>query len=130
MAPPRWGRLAAPPDMTAIGHSVGVKFRYLSEFLEVNETNDNHVAIQSNGIWMDEFTQAPYAVTKCTKPTGVAGCMSNGHLWSVWIDYDGVNMHVAVADGSTKRPADLVNAPISVPTILSLANAAYVGFTA
>ena len=29
------------------------------------------------------------------------GCMSNGDAWSVWIDYDGIKLNVALADNST-----------------------------
>ena len=56
--------------------------------------------------------------------------MANGDLWSVWIDYDGTSIHVAVADGSTTRPPDLVNAPLSLPNLLNYTGSALVGFTA
>jgi hypothetical protein len=59
----------------------------------------------------------------------VAGCMANGHLWSVWIDYDGSALHVALADNSVDRPADLINFPVTLGSALKSA-AAYVGFTA
>ena len=123
---PALGQVGGAVGYDGIGHSIGVKF---DTYQNDREINDNHVAIQTNGVWLDEFTQTPYGVGNCLKPTGVAGCMSNGHLWSVWIDYDGVSLHVAVADGSTRRPADLVGAPVSLPSILNLASAAYVGFT-
>jgi len=37
--------------------------------------------------------------------------MNNGDIWSVWIEYDGTNLHVAVADYSVVRPADLIQLP-------------------
>jgi hypothetical protein len=110
-----------------IGQSIGIKF---DTYRNDNEINDNHVAVQTNGTFLDEFTQTPYGVANCNKPKGVTGCMSNGDLWSVWIDYDGTTIHVALADGSAKRPADLVTASVSIPAILNYAAGAYVGFTA
>jgi hypothetical protein len=121
------GQVGGAAGYDGIGHSLGIKF---DTYRNEKEINDNHVAIQTNGVWLDEFTQTPYGVRDCSKPVGVTGCMSNGHLWSVWIDYDGVNIHVALADGSTKRPADLVNAPMSLPSLLNFASEAYIGFTA
>ena len=126
-ASPALGERGGGVGYDGISQSIGVKF---DTYRNEKEMNDNHVAVQINGVWADEFTQTPYGVAKCTKPAGVTGCMSNGHLWSVWIDYDGANIHVALADGSTKRPPDLVNAPVSLPSILKFATAAYVGFTA
>ncbi len=110
-----------------IGQSLGVKF---DTFKNDGEINDNHVAIQTNGIVRDEFSQTPYGVAACSAPVAVVGCMANGHIWSVWIDYDGLNLHVALADNSTVRPADLISAPLSLPTLLNYATAAYAGFTA
>lgn len=46
--------------------------------------------------------------------------MANGDLWSVWIDYDGANLMVAVADNSTTRPAaNLITYPINIPCVLA-----------
>lgn len=121
------GSTANSVGYDGIGNSLGIKF---DTYQNENEINDNFVAIQTNGVLRDEFTQTPFGVANCMKPVGVAGCMANGDLWSVWIDYDGVNLHVAVADGSTTRPPDLINVPLSLPTILHYNNAAYIGFTA
>lgn len=110
-----------------IGQSLGVKF---DTFKNDGEINDNHVAIQTNGVVREEFSQTPYGVQACSEPVGVTGCMANGHIWSVWIDYDGVNLHVGIADNSSVRPADLITAPLSLPTVLNYASAAYAGFTA
>ncbi len=121
------GSTANSVGYDGIGNSLGIKF---DTYQNDKEINDNFVAIQTNGILLDEFTQTPFGVANCTKPVGLVGCMANGDLWSVWIDYDGVNLHVAVADASTTRPPDLINAPLSLPTILHYTNAAFVGFTA
>ena len=124
---PGLGGTGANLGYDGIGKSVGVKFdTYRNDW----ESDDNHVAIQTNGIVMDEDTQNPYHVTKCVSPAGVTGCMANGDLWSVWIDYDGTAIHVALADNSTTRPQDLIVAPLSIPGILNYTSGAHVGFTA
>lgn len=87
------------------------------------------MSILTNGQAKESDAQTPYGVANCQSPVNVTGCMSNGHLWSVWIDYDGANIHVALADNSTVRPADLINSPIAIPQILSMGNA-WVGITA
>lgn len=56
--------------------------------------------------------------------------MSNGDIWSVWIDYDGATLDVAIADKSVTRPANLISYPIDIPGLLGGHNTAYVGFTA
>jgi hypothetical protein len=55
--------------------------------------------------------------------------MNNGDIWSVWIDYDGVDLDVAVADNSIVRPANLVSYPIDIHTLLGQ-TLAFVGFSA
>lgn len=82
------------------------------------DINDNHVAILTDGQMNDIDPQTPYGVTDCQPTTGQFGCMNNGHIWSVWIDYDGTNLNVAVADDSFKRPANLISYPIHIPAIL------------
>lgn len=92
------------------------------------DVNDNDVAILTNGNITGLDPQTPYGVTNC-QPTGAFGCMSNGDVWSAWIDYDGVSLHVAVADNSTTRPANLISHPVDIAGILGQ-NSAFVGFTA
>ena len=89
--------------------------------------NDNHVAILTNGQMIDLDPQTPYGITSCGLP-GMFGCMSNGDTWSVWIDYDGTNLNVALADDSTTRPANLISYPIDIGSILGH-NSVFVGFT-
>jgi hypothetical protein len=93
------------------------------------DINDNHVAVLTDGQLIDLDPQTPYGVTNCQPPAGLFGCMDNGDLWSVWIDYDGTNLNVAVADNSTTRPANLISYPIDLPTLLGQ-DSAFVGFTA
>jgi hypothetical protein len=107
--------------------SVGIEFdTYQNSPFDIN---GNHVAILTNGQLNDIDPQTPYGVTSCQPSIGVFGCMSNGDVWSVWIDYDGTTLEVALADKSTTRPANLISFPIVIPIILGQ-SAAYVGFTA
>ncbi len=92
------------------------------------DNNSNHVAILTNGQLNDTDPQSPYGVTNC-QPSGKFGCMNNGDIWSVWVDFDGTTLHVAVADDSTLRPANLIDYAIDIPGILSQTSA-YIGFTA
>jgi hypothetical protein len=120
--------------------SVGIEFdTYLNP--EFDDPNDNHVGIDIGGSLVSLMTATPGGVANCTSPMGVASCMANGDLWSVWIDYDGANLVVAVADKSMTRPAtNLISYPINLPCVLAGGNpngtncptpatTAYVGFT-
>lgn len=114
------------PSSGGIMPSVAVEF---DDYQNVPwDINSNHVAILTNGQTNDTDSQTPYGVANC-QPTGPFGCMNNGDVWSVWIDYDGARLHVALADYSTVRPADLIDYAIDIPAILG-ASSAYVGFTA
>lgn len=110
-----------------IGKGLLVKF---DTYQNEGDINDNNVGVQANGIWVEGATKSPYQIRACTAPTGVYGCMANGHLWSVWIDYDGSTLHVALSDGSTIRPPDLIQATLSLPSILNYATGVFPGFTA
>ena len=94
------------------------------------DSNDNHVAVLTNGQMIDLDSQTPYGVSGCASaPPHTFGCLSNGDVWSVWVDYDGTDLNVAVADNSTTRPANLISYPIDVAGILGQSSA-FVGFTA
>jgi hypothetical protein len=107
-----------------VAPSIAVEFDTWQNLFDIN---DNHVAILTNGVMSDLDPQTPYGVTNC-QPTGAFGCMSNGDTWSVWIDYDGISLHVAIADNSTVRPTNLISYPIDIPGILGQ-DSAFVGFT-
>jgi Legume lectin domain len=92
------------------------------------DPNNNHVAILTQGLLNDLDPQAPYGVVNCTSPIGVFGCIANGDIWSVWIDYDGKNLSVAVADDSGTRPPNLISYPIDLASLLGQTSA-YLGFT-
>ena len=109
-----------------IAPSVAVEF---DTYQNPGEINDNHVAILTNGVMTDLDPQTlPYGDPYCGNYPPPFGCMSDGDIWSVWIDYDGTNLNVAVADNSTTRPANLISYPIDIPGTLGQ-NGAFVGFT-
>jgi hypothetical protein len=69
--------------------------------------------------------------SNCANTATVAGtpnCMANGDIWSVWIDYDGTTLQVALADNSTVRPANIINQAINIPSFTG-STSAFVGFT-
>jgi hypothetical protein len=105
--------------------SVAIEF---DTFQNPWDINDNHVAILTNGAMNDLDPQTPYGVTACQPKTGLFGCMNNGDVWSVWIDYDGDNIKVAIADNSTTRPPNLISYPVDLLAILGQ-KSAFIGFT-
>jgi hypothetical protein len=99
--------------------SVGVEF---DDFFNGGlDPNGNHIGVLSNGNLSPYLGPGPV-----TPPT----TLSNGDLWSAWIDYNGTNLEVRVADGSSTRPTNaILTVPINVAATLGQ-NAAFVGFTA
>ena len=107
--------------------------------------SSNHIAIDINGNITNCSSQSDQALVNVGGNQicdfGIAttysrsGCMSNGDLWSVWIDYDGTDLHVAIADGGAGgtliRPATNIidNYAVNIGSILGQ-NTAFVGFTA
>lgn len=107
--------------------SVGVEFdTFHNQGIDINS---NTVSIVENGEMSDLDPGTPYDVANCQPSAGIFGCMSNGDVWSVWIEYDGTHLHVAIADNSTTRPANIIDYPIDIPAILG-GRPAFVGFTA
>jgi hypothetical protein len=112
-----------------IPRSVGIEFDTFNN--GGYEHDDNHVEIDTNGALTNTGSVNPYGVSSChpREVRGKPGCMANGALWSVWIDYDGSTLSVAIAENSTQRPAvNLLSLPIDIAAIIG-ADAAFVGFT-
>jgi hypothetical protein len=113
-----------------INNSVAVEFDTFNNGPGANDPNGNHVAVDTNGA-----LNGPGIIvngqSNCNNVATVGGtpnCMANGDIWSVWIDYDGTNLRVALADNSLVRPADIINQAINIPGFLN-SNSAFVGFT-
>ena len=126
---------------SGIPNSLGVEF---DTFRNSWDINSNHVAIVEHGdITTDINPQTPGGVSNCTSfsPTPGSNCMSNGDLWSAWIDYDGTTLQVRLADNSSVRPAGaLLSEAVNIPCLLgggngtgtcgvTPGNTAFVGFT-
>jgi len=114
-----------------IPSSLGVEFDTFPNGAGAGDPNGNHVAVDTGGL-LNGSGVIVNGQSNCTNIATVAGmpnCMANGQLWSAWIDYDGTNLFVALAQNSIVRPADIIAAPFNLPSILGQ-NSAFVGFTA
>jgi Legume lectin domain/PEP-CTERM motif len=114
-----------------IPNSLGVEFDTYNNG-SGDHNSSNHVGVDINGVLIDTPFAFPYGVTTCDFGSSTSyqrfGCLSDGDLWSVWLDYDGTDLHIAFADNSTTRPADAINTPLNLPAILGTTTA-FVGFT-
>lgn len=100
--------------------------------------SSNHVSIDTNGNLTNSAITNVYGNGSCGFPGGspsqnnysVAGCMSNGHLWTVNIGYDGSKLSVSLFDPAEGFTFDAIsNYAIDIASLLGT-NQAYVGFTA
>jgi hypothetical protein len=95
--------------------------------------SSNHVAIDTNGVLTDLALTNVYGIQTCdfgaTTPNTAAGCMSNGHLWTANISYDGSNLNVSLSDPAEGSAFNAItNFPINVAGFLGTNNA-FVGFS-
>jgi Legume lectin domain/PEP-CTERM motif len=93
----------------------------------------NHVGVDTNGNLLNNGV-SPYGVggSNCQSNTGyTAGCMSNGDIWSVTIDYNGTSnlLDVYVQDANLAVQHIINGMSINIGGILGT-NTAFVGFTA
>jgi len=106
-------------------------------YFPAEPNSSNHVALNVNGVLTNSFATNVYGNGSCGFPGGtpaqnpnnVAGCMSNGNLWTATITYDGSLLNVSLLDpgmGATFHA--LTNVPLDLVTILGTGTA-YVGFT-
>jgi len=141
---------AAPSGLGSSGVGMGyqgVKYSVAIEFdtynnagygLGANDGNSsNHVSIDTGGDLQNSFLQNVYGNASCGFPSGgnpnqndhsVFGCMSNGHIWSVSIGYDGSAISLKLQDGAGPAFFAYDDVPIDIASHLGT-NQAYVGFT-
>jgi hypothetical protein len=116
-----------------VPNSVAIEFDTYSNGLST-DASSNHVAIDTKGVLTDLDLTNVYGNGSCgftaQNPNTVAGCMSNGDLWTANVSYDGTNLNVSLldpAEGSTFNA--ITNYPIDIASFLGTNNA-FVGFTA
>lgn len=94
------------------------------------DISSNHVAIDVNGVLTNTAAANPYGVGTCVFPNSFMsiGCMSNGHIWTATIGYDGTNLTVAVQDDANAVQTVINSFPINIAADLGTTTA-FVGFT-
>ncbi|MBI5256009.1 MAG: PEP-CTERM sorting domain-containing protein [Burkholderiales bacterium] len=96
-----------------------------------SDLSSNHVAVDVNGALMNSATANPYGVANCTFSGNsylATGCMSNGHVWTATINYDGALLNVFLQDGANAVQHLITNYAIDIAATLGT-NDAFVGFT-
>ena len=130
--------LAASPNGLGVGGGgigyQGVQNAFVIEF----DTYDNgswdgfsanHVGISTNGSTNTTWNSDVYQRSECYGMGTDIGCMSNGALWTVTIQYDGAKLSMSMRDET--MPVDFTPYPslaIDIASVLGT-NQAYVGFT-
>jgi hypothetical protein len=102
----------------------------------VRENDSNHIAILTNGsvqgLPSDQFLVNPYNVHFCEfgsiNPNTATGCLSNGHIWTVNIGYNGSTLNMSVRDDNNSLFQVYNNLPLNIASIIGTTNA-FVGFT-
>lgn len=110
-----------------VPNSVAVEF---DTFNNGEVGGSNHVGVDSNGVLANNGV-SPYGVSNCTSTTvHPFGCMSNGDIWTVNIDYDGTTnlLDVYVQDGNAAVQHIISGLSINIGGLLGT-NSAFVGFT-
>ncbi|MEC5388303.1 L-type lectin-domain containing protein [Uliginosibacterium sp. H3] len=126
-----------------VGNSVAIEFDTYNNTgygLGADDgVSSNHVSIDTNGVLTNTALANVYGNGSCGFTSGgypnqndytVAGCMSNGNLWTAVIGYDGMQLSVSLFDpGLGYWFKAIENYAIDVAALLGT-NQAYVGFTA
>ena len=97
------------------------------------DVNDNHVAVDVNGLLNDFASASPYGVGTnspwaCNSATNGAGCLANGDIWSAMVSYAHGKLNVTVQDGGASPDTVINGYAIDLPNVLGT-NAPYIGFT-
>lgn len=141
--------LAASPNGLGSG-GVGLGYQGVSNSFAVefdtynNGTPDldssNHVALDTNGVLSNTAQVNVYGNGSCGFTSGgnpdqndytANGCMSNGHVWTALVTYDGSTnlLNVSMTDPSETGPFHAISDySIDIGALLGT-NTAYVGFT-
>ncbi len=110
-----------------VTHSVAIEFDTF--FNGGIDSSNNHVAIDTGGNLNNLASANAYGISSCGFGAG-NGCLSNGHIWTANVAYDGSLLNVSVSDPSEGSAfSAITNYTIDVGAELGT-NTAYVGFTA
>ncbi|MGM9480845.1 L-type lectin-domain containing protein [Roseateles sp. NT4] len=112
-----------------VANSVAIEF----DTYDNGETGgSNHVAVDVNGSLNSLATASPYGVNNCHLGNHLAaGCMSNGKIWSAFVNYDGNTklLNVSVQESGSALIQLITDFSIDIAAALGT-NDAFVGFTA
>jgi hypothetical protein len=111
-----------------VTHSVAIEF----DTFDNSENSSNHVALDVNGSLASLVQVNPYGVASCTFANyGAPGCLSNGKVWSAYVNYDGTTqkLNVSVQETGSALIQLITDYSIDIATALGT-NDAFVGFTA
>lgn len=111
-----------------VGNSVAIEF----DTYDNGESSSNHVALDVNGSLSSLVQVDPYGVNSCHLANHTnAGCLSNGKIWSAFVNYDGTTklLNVSVQEEGSALIQLITNYSIDIASTLGV-NDAFVGFTA
>jgi hypothetical protein len=122
------GGLGGGLGYVGVGNSVAIEF----DTFDNGENSSNHVALDTNGSLASLVQVNPYGVANCSLANyGAAGCLSNGKVWSAFINYDGTTqkLNVSVQESGSALINLITNYTLDIAATLGT-NDAFVGFTA
>lgn len=123
------GGLGGGMGYAGVGNSVAIEF---DTYNNGEVGGSNHVGVDVNGSLASLVPVSPYGISGCEFGNyGAAGCMSNGKIWSAFINYDGSTkkLNVSVQESGSALIQLITDYVIDIGTALGT-NDAYVGFTA
>ena len=114
-----------------VPNSVAIEF---DTFDNSEVGGSNHVGLDRNGSLSSSPVSSPYGVSNCNLSGNSYlndGCMSNGKIWSAFINYDGTTqkLNVSVQQLGLTLIQIISDYSIDIGSFLGT-NSAYVGFTA
>lgn len=125
------GGLGGGLGYAGVPDSVAIEF---DTFDNAEPGGSNHVAVAMNGVLSNAASANPYGQVFCHFDSAGAfdhqraGCMSNGDIWTVFINYDGALLDVTVQDGAAAPVAVISDFAIDISALLGTTTA-FVGFT-
>lgn len=123
------GGLGGGLGYQGVANSVAIEF---DTFDNGEVGGSNHVALDVNGSLASLATASPYGNSNCHLANHTAaGCMSNGKIWSAFVNYDGTTkkLNVSVQEAGSALIQLITDFNIDIAATLGT-NDAFVGFTA